>query len=125
MILKSQKHSTVKGKASGVGGGGEEGNSRLRTLQSRIPPPLFLTSPPLPFFSITKYCPLLRNFPHFSLFSCRSLLSQLPYSSPPPPPKKHTHTHTHTFHSWLFSLYLDFLPLRLLRLRNIEHYFVA
>ena len=124
MILKSQKHSTVMGKARGAGGGGEEGNSRLRTLQSRIPPLLFLTSPPLPFFSITKYCPLLRNFPHFSLFSCRSLLSQLPYSSPPPKKKK-THTHTHTFHSWLFSLYLDFLPLRLLRLRNIEHYFVA
>ena len=98
-------YSNGEGEGCGVGGGGEEGNSRLRTLQSRIPPPLFLTSPPLPFFSITKYCPLLRNFPHFSLFSCRSLLSQLPYSSPPPPPKKkHTHTHTHLPFLALFPL---------------------
>ena len=31
----------------------------------------------------------------------------------------------HTLHSWLPSLYLDFLPLGLLRLRNIEHYVVV
>ena len=118
-------YSNGEGEGCGVGGGGEEGNTRLRTLQSRIPPPLFLTSPPLPFFQ-------LQNIVHCCVISPISLSSPAALSSPnsrthprPPPPKKNTHTHTHTFHSWLFSLYLDFLPLRLLRLRNIEHYFVA
>ena len=60
-----------------------------RTLQSRIPPPLFLT---LSLFFITKYWRLLRNFPHFSLFSCRSLLSCLPYPSRPFLPRTSTNT---------------------------------
>ena len=71
----------------GLGGGGVTPASR--TLQSRIPPPLFLT---LSLFFITKYWPLLRNFPHFSLFSCRSLLSRLPYPSRPFLPRTSTNT---------------------------------
>ena len=106
MILKSQKHSTVMGKARGAGWGGGGGRELPPPyLAISNPAPSFLDFPPFTLFSITKYCPLLRNFPHFSLFSCRSLLSQLPYSSPPPPQKKkHTHTHTHLPFLALFPL---------------------
>ena len=154
MILKSHQHYTVMGERGRAGG-------RL------LPPvPCNPGSRPLfswlyPFFSISKYWPLLRNFPHFSLFSCRSLLSRLPYPSRPFFPRTSTN-------SWMdcglsiFSLaegkrgggegggtcgeggagvqttrprkpcipgsltvYLDFLPPGLLRLRKIEHYIVA
>ena len=126
-----------------------------RTLQSRIPPPLFLT---LSLFFITKYWRLLRNFPHFSLFSCRSLLSCLPYPSRPFLPRTSTNTWMDcglsivslaegrgggggdVWGRWCrgpnhppptpclpgsLPFYLDFLPLGLLPLRNIEHYIVA
>ena len=155
MILKSYQHNTVigeRGRAWG-GGGGEGGVGVL------LPPvPCNPGSRPLFswLFSITKYWPLLRNFPHLSLFSCRSLLSRLPYPSRPFFPRTSTNTWMDCGLS-IFSLaegkggrdvwgkwrrgpnlplptpcipaslpfYLDFLPLGLLRLRNIAHYIVA
>ena len=85
MILKSHQHYTVMGERGRAGG-------RL------LPPvPCNPGSRPLfswlyPFFSISKYWPLLRNFPHFSLFSCRSLLSRLPYPSRPFFPRTSTNS---------------------------------
>ena len=145
MILKSHQRYTVMGERGRAGGWGGGVTPASRTLQSRIPSPHFLT---LSLFFITKYWPLLRNFPHFSLFSCRSLLSRpfLPRTStntwmdcglsivslaegrggvwgrwcrgpnlPPPTPCL----------PGSLPFYLDFLPLGLLPLRNIEHYIVA
>ena len=148
MILNSDQHYTVMGERGRRGGGG--GNPASRTLQSRNPPPLFLTLSL--FFSITKYWPLLRNFPPF--LSLLLPLSPLPPRVPLPPIFPLTSTNTwidcglsmvslaegggggahvgkvvqgskppalHTLHSWLPFLYLNYLPLGLLRLRNIEH----
>ena len=51
MILKSRKHFIVMGEGRGCGEEGEGwGTPTSRTLQSRIPPPLFVTSVPLSFF---------------------------------------------------------------------------
>ena len=129
---------------------GRGGTPASRTLQSRNPPPLFLTLSL--FFSITEYWPLLRNFPPF--LSLLLPLSPLPPPVPLPPIFPRTSTNTWidcglsmvslaeaggggwhvgkvvqgskppalpTLHSWLPSLYLNFLPLGLLWLRNIEH----
>ena len=155
MILKSHQHYTVMGEMGRAGGlvGGGGVTRASRTLQSRIPPPLFLT---LSLFFITKYWRLLRNFPHFSLFSCRSLLSCLPYPSRPFLPRTSTNTWMdcglsivslaegrgggNVWRRWCrgpnlppptpclpgsLPFYLDFLPLGLLPLRYIEHYIVA
>ena len=163
MILKSHQNYIVMGERGraggwGVGGGGD---SCLPYLAIPDPAPTFPDF--IPFF-ITKYWPLLRNFPQFSLFSCRSLLSRLLYPSRPFLPR----TSTNTWMDWLWIIYcfvsggkggggggggggdvwgrwcrgpnlppptpclpgslpfyLDFLPLGLLPLRNIEHYIVA
>ena len=88
MILKSHQHYTVMGERGRAGEGG--GDSCLSYLAIPDPAPSFLDF--IPFFSITKYWPLLRNFPHFSLFSCRSLLSRLPYPSRPFFPRTSTNT---------------------------------
>ena len=137
----------------GLKGWGGGGDSCLPYLAYPDPAPSFLDF--IPFF-ITKYWPLLRNFPHFSLFSCRSLLSRLPYPSRPFLPRTSTNTWMDcglsivslaegrgggdVWGRWCrgpnlppptpclpgsLPFYLDFLPLGLLPLRNIEHYIVA
>ena len=80
MILRSLQDFTVVR---------EGGNSCLPYLQSRIPPPFFLTSLPLSLFFFR-----LQNIDHCYVISPISLPSPAPLSSPAhsPPPRTSTNT---------------------------------
>ena len=90
MILKSHQHYTVMGERGRAGG-------RLLPPVPCNPGSRSLFSWLYPFFSISKYWPLLRNCPHFSLFSCRGggrdVWGRWCRGPNHPPPK--------TLHSWL------------------------